>query len=106
MTLHTVKKLVIITEKMIATKVCASLEDLGASGYTTVAAGGKGSRNVRSMTERASVIDDFSNVKIETIIADEKTAEEIMRKIAEQHFENYSGITYIEDVQILRPAKF
>lgn len=106
MKLHQAEKVVIITEKMISKGVCAILDDCGATGYTIVAAGGKGSRNMRSTSERAAVIDDFANIKIEVIVNDKAMAETIMNRVVEEYFENYSGITYIEDVQILRPAKF
>ncbi|MGD2032867.1 MAG: hypothetical protein PVJ74_10370, partial [Gammaproteobacteria bacterium] len=62
-------KIVIITEKLILGQVTKLIESTGASGYTVVAAGGKGSRGVRS-SGPAAVIDEFSNVKIEVITAD------------------------------------
>ena len=103
---HKAKKIVIITEKLICDPVVTIIEELGATGYTIVSAGGKGSRGIRRGNERAAVIDDFANVKIEVIVSDEKTAQNIIQKIADTYFENYSGITYIEDVEILRPQKF
>ena len=106
MTLHHAKKVVIITEKVIAKGVCEILEDSGATGYTIAAAGGKGSRNIRSTSDRASVVEDFANIKIEVIVNDQNTAQVIMDKVAEKFFQNYSGITYIENVEILRPQKF
>ena len=106
MKMHKAKKLVIITEKLISEGVCKIIEEGGASGYTTARAGGKGSRNVRSTSERASVIEDFVNIKIEVIVNDKTMAENIMTRVAEKYFESYSGITYVEDVEILRPAKF
>lgn len=106
MTLHKAKKVVIITEKLISKGVCDIVEANGATGYTFVAAGGKGSRNVRSTSERASVVDDFANIKIEVIVNDQTVAESIMDQVANKYFQNYSGITYLEEVDILRPGKF
>jgi nitrogen regulatory protein PII len=106
MALHKAEKVVIITEKMITQGVYKIIEHCGATGYTMVAAGGKGSRNVRTTTERASVVDGFTNVKIEVIVNDKAMAEKIMNEVAETYFENYPGITYIESVEILRPKKF
>ncbi len=106
MTLHTAEKLVVITEKFISKNVCDIIEACGATGYTVVAAGGKGSRDVRATTERASVIDDFSNVKIEVIVNDKAMAEEIMERVVNEYFDDYPGITYLEFVEVLRPAKF
>lgn len=98
-------KVVIITEKLILDKVARLIESVGASGYTVVAAGGKGSRGVRS-SGRAAVIDEFSNVKIEVITADRAKATRIADQVAERFFDNYSGIIYLEGVEILRPQKF
>ena len=106
MTLHKAEKVVIITEKLILKGVCEIIEACGGTGYTVVAAGGKGSRNVRSTSERALVIEDFANVKIEVIVKSKTMAETIMNQVAAKYFENYSGITYVEDVEILRPKKF
>lgn len=102
---HKATKVVIITEKLILEQVAAVIEAMGASGYTVVAAGGKGSRGVRSAS-RAAVVDEFSNIKIEAITADHETAERIAEAVAERFFGDYSGITYLEEVLILRPHKF
>lgn len=106
MTLHPAEKVIIITEKIIAKGVCAIIEECGATGYTVVAAGGKGSRNQRSTSERASVVEDFANIKIEVIVNMRAMAEAIMNRVADEYFINYSGIAYLEAVNILRPKKF
>ncbi len=106
MALHRAEKVVIITEKLISRGVCDIIEACGGTGYTIVLAGGKGNRNIRSTTDRASVIDDFANVKIEVIVNDKSMAENIMHEVAKKYFHNYPGITYVEDVEILRPQKF
>ncbi len=99
-------KVVIITEKLIFEGVARIIEEAGASGYTMVTAGGKGSRGMRSTTGRASVVDAFTNVKIEVITASKEMAEAIADTVAETYFDNYSGVTYLEEVEILRPHKF
>ncbi|WP_395344458.1 P-II family nitrogen regulator [Ningiella sp. W23] len=106
MTLHIAEKVVIVTEKIIAKGVCKIIDDCGATGYTIIPAGGKGSRNIRSTTERASVVDDFANIQIEIIVNNTQMAEAIMDKVRDKYFKNYSGITYLEDIKILRPEKF
>ncbi len=106
MALHRAEKVIIITEKMIARGVCDIIEACGATGYTIVAAGGKGSRGMRSTSESASVVEDFANVKIEVIVNDKQMAEAIMEQVTQSFFQHYSGITYMEYVEILRPQKF
>lgn len=105
MTHYKATKVVIITEKLILPKVTAVIEAAGARGYTITPTGGKGSRGVRS-TSRAAIVDEFSNVKIEVITGNRDTANRIADEVAERFFDNYSGITYLEEVEILRPHKF
>jgi nitrogen regulatory protein PII len=98
-------KVVIITEKILVEQVADLIEAAGASGYTLLPAGGKGSRGIRT-SGRASVIDEFSNVKFEVITADRATAERIADEVTERFFDNYSGIAHFEEVEIIRPDKF
>lgn len=102
---YTAKKIVIITEKFIVEKVCDLIEKCGATGYTTMSAGGKGSRGKRS-EGRGGMNDAYGNVKIEIIVANVDVAHDITNKVAETFFNNYSGITYMEEVEIVRPQKF
>lgn len=102
---HKATKVVVITEKLIFEGVAKIIEEAGGSGYTVVAAGGKGSRGVRSAS-RASVVDAFANIKFEVITSDRAVAEAIADRVAAAYFDNYSGITYLEEVEILRPHKF
>ena len=57
-------------------------------------------------TSRANVVDELGNIKIEVITGSLETANRIADEVAEKFFDNYSGITYLEEVQILRPHKF
>ncbi len=98
-------KVIIVTEKLILDRVAKIIESAGASGYTVIPGGGKGSRGVRT-SGPAAVIDDFSNVKIEVITMSREAAENIANEVAEKFFHDFSGITYLETVEILRPHKF
>ena len=98
------KKIVIITEKVILGGVTEIIEECGGTGYTVTAATGKGSRGIRS-DSRVSA-DATANVKIEAIVSGTEIADEIARRINGEYFENYSGIIYALDVEILRPDKF
>lgn len=98
-------KIVIITERTILDGVTRLIESGGGTGYTHVDAGGKGSRGKRS-ANRPGVSGVMSNVKIEAIVSDKAKAEAIITAVSETYFENYSGIAYVEPVEILRPHKF
>ncbi len=102
---HRAKKIVIITEKLILPGVAQIIERCGGTGYTVVAAGGKGRRNLRP-ADRLGIVDEFTNVKVEVITSSEAVANRIADEVAAQYFADYSGITYMEDVEVLRPRKF
>ena len=90
-------KLVIVTEKVLLKKIAKIIDQAGATGYTVVAAGGKGSRGVRS-SGQPSVSDTFSNVKFEVLTPNRDMAVKISDEVASQFFDDYSGIAYICDV--------
>ncbi|MGC9504812.1 P-II family nitrogen regulator [Baaleninema sp.] len=98
-------KLVIVTEKLLLKKIVKIIDEAGATGYTVMEAGGKGSRNVRS-SGQPSVSDTYSNVKIEVLTANRDVAVKISDEVAERFFEDYSGITYLCDAEVLRAHKF
>lgn len=98
------KKIVIITEKIIADKITAIIEECGGTGYTITPADGKGSRGIRTSDHISN--DSTSNVKIEAIVAGTEQADRIAHEVASRYFEDYSGIMYALDVEILRPEKF
>ncbi|MEB3228993.1 MAG: hypothetical protein VKJ27_11490 [Synechocystis sp.] len=98
-------KLVIVTEKLLLKQITKIIDEAGATGYTVMEAGGKGSRNVRS-SGQPSVGDTFSNIKIEVLTANREMALRISDEIAAQFFEDYSGITYLCDAEILHAHTF
>ncbi|MBT8450157.1 MAG: hypothetical protein KJO69_10730 [Gammaproteobacteria bacterium] len=106
MTIHTAEKLVIITERLICEKICKIITNAGATGYTLTPAGGKGSRNMRTTSDAATLVDEFRNIKIEVIVTSKAIAEAIIEEVADTYFSNYSGIAYIEEVGIMRQSKF
>lgn len=98
-------KLVIITEKLLLKKIVKIIDEAGATGYTLMEAGGKGSRNVRS-SGQPSVGDVFSNIKIEVLTENRDMALKISDRIAAEFFDDYSGIAYICDAEVLFAHKF
>ena len=99
------KKLVIVTEKLLLKKIASIINESGATGYTVMEAGGKGSRNVRS-SGRPTVGETESNIKFEVLTEDRDMALKISDKIALEFFEDYSGIAYICDAEVLYAHKF
>lgn len=104
--MHTASKVVIITERSILEGIAELLETHGATGYTYTSAGGKGSRGKRRIDRAPQIAGILENVKIEVIVPDHAVAERITEAVVEAFFDDYSGITYVEPVEILRPGKF
>ena len=98
-------QLIIVTEKLLLKKIGKIIDAAGATGYTVIDAGGKGSRNVRS-SGRPSVSSEFSNVKIEVLTDSREMAEDLANKIALEYFDDYSGIAYICNAEVLSAHKF
>jgi len=97
-------KLVIITEKVLLRDITKIIDAAGATGYTVMAATGKGSRNTRSSGQPA-VSDTFSNVKLEVVTASADVARRIADEVARKYFDNFSGIAYLDDVEVLYAHK-
>ncbi len=98
-------KLVIVTEKLLLKQIAKIIDEAGATGYTVVAAGGKGSRNVRS-SGQPTVSDTYANIKIEVLTANRDIALKISDEVAAQFFGDYSGIAYLCDAEVLHAHKF
>ena len=99
------KKLVIVTEKVLLKKVATIIEEAGASGYTVVETGGRGSRNVRS-TGHPSVSDTTANIKFEVLTPDRLMAQTIAGQVAEQFFTDFAGMIYLCDAEVLYGQSF
>ena len=98
-------KLVIVTEKVLLKKIAKIIDKAGATGFTVVDAGGKGSRNVRS-SGQPTVSENFSNIKLEVLTRNRDIALKISDEVAAQFFDDYSGIAYLCDAEVLHAHKF
>jgi nitrogen regulatory protein PII len=99
------KKLVIITEKILLKKIAKIIEESGATGYTVMETGGKGSRNVRS-SGQPNVSDTDSNVKFEILTPDRILAQNIAKQVAEKFFNDFAGMIYLCDAEVLYGQSF
>mgnify|MGYP001823427443 CR=1 FL=1 len=98
-------KLVIVTEKLLLKKIVKIIDEAGATGYTVVDAGGKGSRNERT-SGQPTVSDTYSNIKIEVLTANRDMALNISDEVAAQFFDDYSGIAYLCNAEVLHAHTF
>lgn len=103
--IYRAKRVSIVTEKLNEREIERIVEQAGAKGYTVFEGSGKGSHGLKTR-DRPSMVDAFSLVKIEVIVADRETAEAIAERVADTYFRDYAGIVYIDDVEVLRREKF
>jgi nitrogen regulatory protein PII len=93
-------KLVIVTEKLLFKHIVGIIEKAGATGYTVTGAEGKGSRNTRT-PGHPSVSDTYEKIKLEVVTTDEAIARKIADEVAKNYFDNFSGIIFIDQVEVL-----
>ncbi|NBB78948.1 MAG: hypothetical protein GVY36_05810 [Verrucomicrobia bacterium] len=103
---HQALKLVIIVEHFVIEDVCRIIESHHTKGYTLVRAGGKGRHHFHATSDRATVVEGFDNLKIEVVMHDRGVAEAIARDVLKECFEDYSGVMYLENVEVCRPELF
>lgn len=102
---HKATRISIIAEKMIHDGITRILDNAGATGYSFFEGAGKGSHGPYP-AHRPSIVDGFAIVKTEAIVKDRTVADQIAEEIAGAYFKEYSGIIYMEEVEVLRPEKF
>jgi nitrogen regulatory protein PII len=99
------KKLVIITEKLLLKKIAKIIEECGATGYTVLETGGKGSRNVRS-SGQTHISETDTNVKFEVLTPDRIMAQNIANQVAGKFFTDFAGMIYLCDAEVLYGQSF
>lgn len=102
MHLHRKKKIEIVVDAVCAPQLLKMCERVGAKGYTVISnVSGKGHRGVRG---DGDIFDIFRNVLI-IIIAAEGVAQRIVEE-SQPLLENYAGIVYVADVEVVRDDHF
>ena len=94
------KLITVICERTLEQELTQAVSTLGASGYTVSDARGKGAHGLRdaSWPENA-------NIRIE-ILCDEPIASRILDLLVDNYYANYTLVTFVGDVGVLRPGKF
>ena len=95
----TLKLVTIVTERILEDRLLRQLVELGAKGYTLSQATGKGSRGVRASEWEGP------DSRIESLVSEE-VAEDIVDYIAENFFEHYAIIVYVQDAEVVRGNKY
>jgi nitrogen regulatory protein P-II 2 len=95
----TLKLVTIVTERILEDRMLRAIEALGARGYTLTQATGKGSRGVRASEWEGP------DTRIETLVSP-AVAEAIVAHVAEEFFEHYAVIVYVQDAEVVRGEKY
>ena len=100
--LKSAEKIIIITERIICSRIIEYLESLGIQAYTIYQdVSGQGERGMRSITGGLSRFGE--NIRIEIIIENEEKAIAVAEKIYNKYLSSkYAGIVYIEDIRVIK----
>ncbi|MBC7742000.1 MAG: transcriptional regulator [Bdellovibrionaceae bacterium] len=93
------KLVTIICEPVLSSRILALSHELGATGFTMTEVRGQGNG------EKSSGEIPDSKIKIEIVMAPD-VAVHLMNLMSETYFENYSIITYLAEISVLRSEKF
>lgn len=99
MKLANFKLLTIICEPVLRASVLDLAREHGATGFTATEVTGEGNG------EKGTGEDREIKSKIE-IVADQALASRLMEALAAQFFKDYSVITYLADISVMRAEKF
>lgn len=95
----TLKLVTIVTERILEDRILRKMIELGAKGYTLTQATGKGSRGVRASEWEGP------DTRIEALVSSE-VAGGIIEYIADNLFEHYAVIVYVQDAEVVRGDKY
>lgn len=100
--LESAEKIIIITERIICSRIIEYLESLGIKAYTIYQdVSGQGERGMRSISGGLSRFGE--NIRIEIIIEDEEQAVEVAEKIYNKYLSSrYAGIVYLEKIRLVK----
>lgn len=94
------KLITIVCESTIEHDLTQTLSETKASGYTVSDARGKGAHGLRD-----AAWPENANIRIE-VLCDEAIATRVLDRLIEKYYANYTLITFVSDVGVLRPNKF
>jgi len=94
-------KIIIITERIICSKILGYLETLGVKAYTIYQdISGQGERGLRSISGGLSRYGE--NIRIEIIIDGEDESVYVAEKIYQKYLHSkYAGIIYLENIRVV-----
>lgn len=98
-------KISVVVERFLLPEVERTLAAAKVTGYSIFAGGGKGSHGVHPV-DAASLVREFSIVKLEAVVLDHDAAVRAAETLAQGPLAAHSGIVWLESVEVVRGAKF
>ncbi len=92
--------LTVITEAALEEALLRDFDRLGVRGYTVSDVRGRGSRGVRD-----AAWNEAANIRIE-VICPRSLAESLLQHLQAHYYANYAMITFLQEIDVLRPEKF
>lgn len=92
--------LTLVCEELVAARVIADLERLGAPGWTATNAHGAGHSGTRE-----GRWEHDANLRIE-VVCDDATARRLADHLRREWYEDYRVVCWLSRVEILRPERF
>ena len=96
---YKIKRVTIVTERLLRDRLLTMIKKAGATGYTVT--------DVRGEGTGGSHATDFegSHVKIETLVRP-PVADQILQTLADDYFDRWAVIAYVVDVDVVRGSKY
>jgi nitrogen regulatory protein PII len=94
------KLVTIITEANLQNILIGDFKKMDFAGYTISEATGEGDRGVRQGDWEQN-----RNIRVE-IVCEEGKAHTLLEHLTETYFQDYAMITFISEVEVVRPDKF
>ena len=92
--------LTVITEAALEEALLRDFDRLGVRGYTVSDVRGRGSRGVRD-----AAWNEADNIRI-VVICPRSLAESLLQHLQAHYYANYAMITFLQEIDVLRPEKF
>jgi hypothetical protein len=93
------KRITMIGDSTVQYRLLEEIKEFGATGYTWFPANGQGDRGIRPRHAEPA------NAKIEVITTPE-LANRILEHVAQNYFEKYAMIAFLDDVEVVRGEKY
>ena len=97
---HVRRLLTVITEANLERRLVDDLRQLGARGWTITDARGQGQQGKRALDWEHG-----GNIRLE-VICDATLAGRLVDHLRERYYDHYAMVLFVQDVEVLRPAKF